>query len=118
LELAGLGIAPIALTDGSNPSAEMLFKRCLHEVKALFESQGYLKNPQAPESIASRQQTMILDGIARIANSKSTSATATNSSIESGSDTSNNRSVGTPSPVSAADNDEKEEKSVSCSGHG
>ncbi len=30
LELAGLGIASIALTDGSNPSAEMLFKRCLH----------------------------------------------------------------------------------------
>jgi hypothetical protein len=115
LELAGLGIAPIALTDGSNPSAEMLFKRCLHEVKALFESQGYLKNPHAPESVASRQQSMILDGIARIANgqsitSKSTSATATNSSIETGTDTSNNSSVGTPSPVSAGDNDEKKKK--------
>jgi hypothetical protein len=39
LELAGLGIPPIALTDGSMPSSEILFKRCLHKVKALFESQ-------------------------------------------------------------------------------
>jgi hypothetical protein len=34
VELAGLRIAPIALTDGCNPNAEMLFKWCLHEVKA------------------------------------------------------------------------------------
>jgi hypothetical protein len=115
MELAGLGIAPIALTAGSKPSAEMLFKRCLHEVKALFESQQYLKNPQAPDNIASRQQSAILDGIARIANgqsvaSKDTSATATNSSIESGSETGTNRSVGTPSPVPFDGEHEKKKK--------
>jgi hypothetical protein len=80
---AGLRIAPIALTAGSQPSAEMLFKRCLHEVKALFESQQYLKNLQAPDIVASRQQSAILDGIACVVNgqsvaSKSTSATAIN----------------------------------------
>jgi hypothetical protein len=48
---------------------------------------------------------MISDGIACVANgqsvvSKSTSATASNSSIKSGSETSNNCGIGTPSPVS------------------
>jgi cation transport ATPase len=38
LELADLGIAPIALTDRSNPSAKMLLKQCLHEVKAFYLS--------------------------------------------------------------------------------
>jgi hypothetical protein len=61
--LAGPEIVPIALSAGSIPSAEMLFKQCLHEVTAMFESQLYLKNPQAPGSIASRQQSMILDGM-------------------------------------------------------
>jgi len=42
-ELAGLGIPPIALSDGTSPGAETLFKCCLHEVKALFESQLHLK---------------------------------------------------------------------------
>jgi hypothetical protein len=117
LELAGLGIAPISLTAGYNPSAEMLLKRCLHEVKALFELQLHLKNPQAPESIASRQQPMILDIIAHVANgqsvaSKSTAATATNSSIQSGTETSNNSSVGTPNPASADVNDDKKNVSV------
>jgi hypothetical protein len=112
LELAGLGIAPISLTAGYNPSAEMLLKRCLHEVKALFESKLHLKNPQAPESIAPRQQPMILDIIAHVANgqsvaSKSTAATATNSSIQSGTETRNNSSVGTPNPASADVNDDK-----------
>jgi hypothetical protein len=39
LELAGLGIPPIALTDGTVCGSEILFKRCLHESKLLFESQ-------------------------------------------------------------------------------
>ncbi len=47
--LAGLGVPPIALTSGSSPSAEMLFKRSLHEVKGLLESQAYLKNPAAAD---------------------------------------------------------------------
>jgi len=63
LELAGLGIPPIALTDGTVPGSEILFKRCLHEVKALFESQQYLKNPLAPETLAARQQSAILKSI-------------------------------------------------------
>jgi hypothetical protein len=41
--LAGLGVPPMALTSGSSPGAEILFKRSLHEVKGLLESQAYLK---------------------------------------------------------------------------
>jgi hypothetical protein len=41
--LAGLGIPPIALTAGTLPSSEILFKKSLHEVKGLLESQAYLK---------------------------------------------------------------------------
>jgi len=29
VELAGLGVPPIALTDGTSPGAELLFKHCL-----------------------------------------------------------------------------------------
>jgi hypothetical protein len=66
------------------------------KLRLLFDSQVYLKNPNAPESLASRQQSMILDGIARVANGQSvsgnsSSATATNTSVESGSKTSNGR---------------------------
>jgi hypothetical protein len=43
MELAGLGIPPISLTDGTAPGSAILFKWCLHEVKALFDSQQYLK---------------------------------------------------------------------------
>jgi hypothetical protein len=56
VELAGLGVPPIALTDGTSPGAELLFKHCLHEVKALFESQVYLKNPNVTEAAAARLQ--------------------------------------------------------------
>ncbi len=63
LELVGLGIPPIALADGTVPCSEILFKRCLHEVKALFESQQYLKNPLAPETLAAKQQSAILESI-------------------------------------------------------
>ena len=114
VELTGLGIAPIALTAGSNPSAEILFKRCLHEVKVWFDSKMYLKNPNAPESLASRQQSMILDGITHVANGQSvagnsSSATATNTNVESGCEISNG-SMGTPSPVSADANDDRKKK--------
>ena len=66
------------------------------KLRLLFDSQVYLKNPNAPESLASRQQSMILDGIAHVANGQSvsgnsSSATATNTSVESGSKTSNGR---------------------------
>jgi hypothetical protein len=56
--LAGLGIPPITLTDGSKPGAESLFKRWLHEVYALFESQQYLKAPSSSDTVAARQQTI------------------------------------------------------------
>ncbi len=62
-ELAGLGIPPNALTDGSSPGAEAMFKRSLHEGKALFEALLYLKNPNATEAAAARQQAILLDGI-------------------------------------------------------
>jgi hypothetical protein len=50
--LAGLGVPPIALTGGSKPGAESLFKRGLHEVNALFESQQYLKAPSSSDTAA------------------------------------------------------------------
>jgi hypothetical protein len=90
VEIAGLGLPPSALTDGSTPSAEILFKRCLHEVKALVDSQAYLKNPGAPEIAAARIQSALLDGITRVTNgqsiplsSRSTSPTMSTSSLGS-----------------------------------
>ncbi len=41
--MAGLGIPPMALTSGSSPGAEILFKRSLHGMKGLLESQAYRK---------------------------------------------------------------------------
>jgi hypothetical protein len=35
--VAGLGIPPGALTNGSVPSTDILFKQSLHEVKGLLE---------------------------------------------------------------------------------
>jgi hypothetical protein len=61
--IAGLGIPPGALTDGSAPSAEILFKRSLHEVKGLLESKSYLSNPNSAAATAARAQAVILDGI-------------------------------------------------------
>jgi hypothetical protein len=49
----------------------MLFKLNLHEVKGLFESQLYLKNPNATDLAAARIQATILDGIGCIANGQS-----------------------------------------------
>ncbi len=72
IHLAGLGIPPIALTDGSSPGSEILFKCCLHEVKALFDSQAYLKTP---ETAAACQQATLLDGITHVANGQSTRGT-------------------------------------------
>jgi hypothetical protein len=43
VELAGLGLPSSALTDGTLPGSEVLFKCCLCEVKALYDSQLYLK---------------------------------------------------------------------------
>jgi len=63
VEVAGLGLPPSALTDGSIPSAETLFKRSLHEVKGLLESKAYLKNPDSVEAAASRQEAVVLEGI-------------------------------------------------------
>jgi len=66
--LAGLGIPPIALAAGVSPGAEILFKKSLHEVKALLESQAYLKKPAGADTVAARQQAVVLDGIARVLN--------------------------------------------------
>ena len=71
IHLAGLGIPPIALTDGSSLGSEILFKRCLHEVKALFDSQAYLKNPSSLETVAAHQEATLLDGITLVANGQS-----------------------------------------------
>jgi len=77
--LAGLGVPPMALTSGSSPGAEILFKRSLHEVKGLLESQAYLKNPAAADIAAARQQAVVLDGIARVLNGQPASYDASNS---------------------------------------
>jgi hypothetical protein len=63
VEVAGLGLPPSALTYGSIPSAETLFRRSLHEVKSLLESKAYLKNPDSVEAAASRHEAVVLEGI-------------------------------------------------------
>jgi hypothetical protein len=63
ISVAGLGLPPSALTDGSIPSAETLFKRSLHEVKGLLESKAYLRNPDSAEATAARQEAIVLEGI-------------------------------------------------------
>jgi hypothetical protein len=68
VELAGFSIPPAALTDGNKPGAEMLFKLNLHEVKGLFESQLYLKNPNATDLATARIQAAVLDAIGCVAN--------------------------------------------------
>jgi hypothetical protein len=121
--LAGLGIAPISLTDGTLPGSEILFKRSLHDVKALFESQAYLKNPAAAEVAAARQQSVILDGIAKVLNGQpcnsgssltnasqpSMSATTASSSAHNG----RNRDDGTVSPNSESSKEEERKKTKS-----
>jgi hypothetical protein len=87
VELAGLGIPPIALTGGTSPGAELLFKHCLFEVQALFESLVYLKNPNVTEAAAPQLQAQVLDDIGCIANGQparcdSTDATIPNTSQE------------------------------------
>ncbi len=119
--LAGLGSPPIALTDGSKPGAESLFKHGLHEVNALFESQQYLKAPSSSDIVAARQQSMILDGIAfdvngRPSNTASTTTSATsitnsNTSAENSLANSNNNE--TPSPTSGATTDSEKRKKIS-----
>jgi hypothetical protein len=104
MEIAGLGIPPIALTDGTVPGSEILFKRCLHEVKGLFESQQYLKNPLAPETVAARQQSAILESINRVVNGQPTtrqsnSTNASSISLDSiGTSSTTDNDNNTPSP--------------------
>ncbi len=68
MALAGLGIPPSALTDGTAPGAEALFKRSLHEVKGLVESKVYLNNPNSSNAAAARQQATLLEGINSVLN--------------------------------------------------
>jgi hypothetical protein len=94
-QLAGSGIPPFALIVGESPGSEMLFKRSLHQVKALFETQVYLKNPSASEITAAGNQAVVLDGIAQVLNGlpcnnkhsseRSTSAAANYTSLGNGS---------------------------------
>jgi hypothetical protein len=48
------GIPPIALTYGELPGSEILFNRSLHELKAIFEPQLYLKNLSPPDIAAAQ----------------------------------------------------------------
>jgi hypothetical protein len=63
ISVAGLGLPPSALTDGSIPSVQTLFKRSLHEVKGLLESKACLRNPDSAEAKAARQEALVLEGI-------------------------------------------------------
>ncbi len=83
-------------------------------MKALFESQVYLKNPQAPENADAKQKSIILDSINHVVNGQSvhsrqsTSTTTSNTSINSDSTTSTtNNNADTPSPVTADGNNKK-----------
>jgi hypothetical protein len=66
--VSGFGLPTGALTSGSSPGAEALFKRALHEVKGLVDSKQYLKNPDSAEAIAERQQSALLNSINRVVN--------------------------------------------------
>jgi hypothetical protein len=116
-QLAGLGLPPIALTAGESPGSEMLFKRRLHEVKALLESQAYLKNPSASEITAAQNQAVVLDGIARVLNGRpcnngqscepSTSATASSSSSGNSGVTNPDEAASSPASIDDARKGEK-----------
>jgi hypothetical protein len=127
--LAGLGVPPIALTSGSSPGAEVLFKRSLHEVKGLLESQAYLKNPAAADIAAAHQQAVVLDGIARVLNGESVTTDPSNSVSAQSTSHSSGSSAGstagnkpgnernTPSPTSedSTTEDRKKRKSPAVS---
>ncbi len=66
--VSGFGLPTGALTSGSSPGAEALFKRALHDVKGLVDSKQYLKNPDSAEAIAERQQSALLNSINRVVN--------------------------------------------------
>jgi hypothetical protein len=63
ISVAGLELPASALMDGSIPSAEILFKSSLHEVKGLLESKAYLRNPDSAEATAAHQEALVLEGI-------------------------------------------------------
>jgi hypothetical protein len=56
--VSGFGLTTGALTSGSSPGAEALFKRALHDVKGLVDSKQYLKNPDSAEAIAERHNLL------------------------------------------------------------
>jgi hypothetical protein len=61
--LAGLGLSPIALMDGIVPSAEILLKCSLHEVKGFLDSKFYQKNPDSAAAAAAGYEAIVLDRI-------------------------------------------------------
>jgi hypothetical protein len=52
--ISGFWFTPGALTSGSSPGAEALFKKALHKVKGLVDSKLYLKIPDSEVAIAER----------------------------------------------------------------
>jgi hypothetical protein len=116
IAVAGFCLPPAALTDGTKPGSETLFKLSLHEVKGLFESQVCLKNPNAADVAAARIQAAILDGIVCIANGQpvprcasdnSTRATSRNTSANSSITNNNEQS---PTNNTPDDNNKDNEK--------
>jgi len=122
IAVAGFCLPPAALTDGTKPGAKTLFKLSLHEVKALFESQVYLKNPNAADVAAARIQAAILDGVGCIANGQpvprcasdnSTRATPKNTSTNSSITTNNNDPSSTNNAPDDNNKDNDKKKKIS-----
>lgn len=121
--LAGLGISPIKITSGTLPSAEILFKKSLHEVNGLLESQEYLKNLSSADVAAARQQSIVLDDTACILNGQpfttgSSAANASQSNIPAPATTTStgntsNHDNGTDTPMSDASREEERKKTKS-----
>jgi hypothetical protein len=119
IAVAGFCLPPAALTDGTKPGAETLFKLSLHEVKGLFESQVYLKNPNAADVAAAWIQAAILDGIGcvtngqpapRCASDNSTRATSRNTSTNSSITNNNDPSPTNNTPDDYNKDNEKKKK--------
>lgn len=89
VSLAGVGLPAGALTSGAQPGSEILFKRALHEVKGLVDSQLYLKNPRSADVLAQRQQQNLLDSINKVVNGQRINTVGDNEGGNNGSGSDN-----------------------------
>eukprot|EP00590_Aulacoseira_subarctica_P004524 CAMPEP_0172416786 /NCGR_PEP_ID=MMETSP1064-20121228/3280_1 /TAXON_ID=202472 /ORGANISM="Aulacoseira subarctica , Strain CCAP 1002/5" /LENGTH=432 /DNA_ID=CAMNT_0013154681 /DNA_START=47 /DNA_END=1342 /DNA_ORIENTATION=+ len=62
-DAAGIGVSTHTLSDGSQATADALFKKNLHEIKGLRDQGTYLKASNSEGAVEARQRTMHLDNI-------------------------------------------------------